>query len=146
LSEALDFLHRQGLTHRDIKPSNVIFVDGQPKLTDVGLVTELRPPEEVTTWAGSPGYMPPAPEPPGTVQADIYALGMLLYVISTGREPAYFPELSTTLVQSGPASNFAHLHPIILKACQPDCAKRYKSTAEMRADLLQVEQDVKRSA
>src|SRR5260221_218562 len=58
LAEALDFLHRQGLTHRDIKPSNVIFVKGQPKLADIGLVTDIRSPSQIITWAGTAGFMP----------------------------------------------------------------------------------------
>ena len=38
LTQALDKLHEHGLTHRDIKPSNIIFIDGVPKLADIGLV------------------------------------------------------------------------------------------------------------
>jgi serine/threonine protein kinase len=124
LSEALDFLHRKGLTHRDIKPSNVIFVNEQPKLADVGLVTDIRPPAQIHTYVGTPGYMPPAPEPPGTVEADLYALGMLLYVTSTGREPDFFPNLSTTLVERTGRGDFIQLNAVILKACQPDPARR----------------------
>lgn len=135
LADALDFLHRQGLTHRDIKPSNVIFVQGRPKLADIGLVTNLRLPEHVNTLVGTPGYMPPYPEPTGTVKADIYALGMLLYVISTGKEPEFFPEISSTLIGRTGSEEFIRLDAIILKACQPDVAQRYESTALMLADL-----------
>jgi serine/threonine protein kinase len=135
LCEALEFLHAQGLTHRDIKPSNIIFVNGRPKLTDIGLVTELRTPEEVTSWAGSPGYMPPPPEPPGTAQADIYGLGMVLYVISTGNDPAPFPLLATRFQSKAPQPQPISLEEIVLKACQPDCAKRYKSATELRGEL-----------
>src|ERR1035441_3932830 len=39
LASALAFLHRHGLIHRDIKPSNIIFVNGFPKLADIGLVS-----------------------------------------------------------------------------------------------------------
>ncbi len=138
LAEALDFLHRQGLTHRDIKPSNIIFVNGRPKLTDVGLVTDLRLPEQVTSWAGTAGYMPPPPEPPGTAQADIYALGMVLYVISTGRLPSFFPELSATLFEKrGP--DFLRLAPVILRACQPDTTQRFKSAGELHAALVETQ-------
>ena len=42
ICEALEHLHRNGLFHRDVKPANIIFVHGQPKLADVGLVTPLR--------------------------------------------------------------------------------------------------------
>ena len=99
LAEALEFLHQVGLLHRDIKPSNVIFVKGQPRFADVGLVAEIPRPNREGTWVGTPGYMPPPPEPPGTVPADIYGLGMVLFAISTGGSPIHdFPKLSTTLV------------------------------------------------
>ena len=136
LSDALDFLHRQGLTHRDIKPQNIIFVNGQPKLADMGLITEIRPPDQERTLVGTPGYMPPPPERPGTPQADIYALGMVLYVLSTGRNAAYFPEIATTLVEGGDPADFFPLNTVILKACQPDPAQRYASAAEMHRALL----------
>ncbi len=135
LADALNFLHQQGLTHRDIKPANVIFVNGRPKLADIGLVADIRPIEELKTYVGTPGYMPPPPEKPGTPQADIYALGMLLYVISTGREPGFFPDLSTTLMERSDHADFLRLNAIVLKACQPDLALRYASTAEMLCDL-----------
>src|SRR6516164_7270661 len=54
LSDAMEFLHQQGLTHRDIKPQNIIFVKGQPKLADVGLVAEARRPDKEKSWVGTP--------------------------------------------------------------------------------------------
>jgi CHASE2 domain-containing sensor protein len=135
LSDALDFIHRQGLTHRDIKPQNIIFVNGQPKLADLGLITEIRPPDQERTLVGTPGYMPPPPERPGTPQADIYALGMVLYVLGTGRSAAYFPEIATTLVEREDPADFFPLNTVILKACQPDPAQRYASAAEMHRAL-----------
>jgi serine/threonine protein kinase len=135
LADALNFLHEQKLTHRDIKPSNVIFVNGRPKLADIGLVADIRPVDEVQTMVGTLGYLPPPPEKPGTAQADIYALGMLLYVISTGRDPGFFPDLSTTLMERSGHAEFVRLNAIILKACQPDLAQRYQTTAEMLRDL-----------
>jgi CHASE2 domain-containing sensor protein len=135
LSDALEFLHQQGLTHRDIKPQNIIFVNGQPKLADVGLTAEIRPAEAAHTFVGTPGYMPPPPERPGTVQADIYALGMVLYVVSTGRAPTFFPEIATTLVQNAEPADFLPLNAVILKACDPDGTKRYQTAAEMNKAL-----------
>jgi serine/threonine protein kinase len=135
LSNVLEFLHQQGLTHRDIKPQNVIFVKGRPKLADLGLVAEIRPADEVKTFVGTPGYLPPPPEFPGTPQADVYALGMLLYVITTGRNPAAFPELSATLLDSNVSDDFLALNSIILKACEPDLTYRYKSAGEMHQAL-----------
>jgi len=139
LSDALDFIHRQGLTHRDIKPQNIIFVNGQPKLADLGLITEIRPPDQERTLVGTPGYMPPSPERPGTPQADIYSLGMVLYVLSTGRNAAFFPEIATTLVEKEDPVDFLPLNAVILKACQPDPAQRYASAAEMHRALLEIQ-------
>jgi serine/threonine protein kinase len=138
LADALTFLHKNGLTHRDIKPGNVIFVNGQPKLADLGLIAEIRPDDETKTFVGTPGYMPPPPEPPGTPLADIYALGMLLYVISTGNNAAFFPEIATTLVNTPEPAPYLALNAIILKACQPEPAKRYQSAAEMKEALVKI--------
>jgi serine/threonine protein kinase len=52
LSEALEHLHENGLVHRDIKPSNVIFVNGLPKLADIGLVA---PSDATLSFVGTEG-------------------------------------------------------------------------------------------
>lgn len=142
LSDALEFLHQQGLTHRDIKPQNIIFVKGRPKLADVGLTAEIRPEDAERTFVGTPGYMPPQPERPGTAQADIYALGMVLYVMSTGRAPTFFPEIATTLIQEPQTANFLPFNNVILMACDPDIARRYKSAAELRDALKDLEKSL----
>ena len=139
LSDALDFLHRRGLTHRDIKPQNIIFVNGQPKLADLGLITEIRPPDQERTYVGTVGYMPPPPERPGTPQADIYALGMVLYVLGTGRSAAFCPEIATTLVDDKNPADFFPFNAVILKACQPDPKQRYASAAEMHEALKELQ-------
>ena len=139
LSGTLDFLHRQGLTHRDIKPPNVIFVNGHPKLADLGLIAEIRPPEKERTSVGTPGYMPPSPEMPGTPQADIFALGIMLYVLITGRDTSFFPEISTTIVRHKDLDQFMALNVVIMKACQIDLGLRYASAAEMHEALLEAE-------
>lgn len=138
LADALEFLHRQGLTHRDIKPPNVIFVNGKPKLADLGLVAEIRPLNLERTFVGTPGYMPPPPERPGTPASDIYALGVLLYVLSTGRNAALFPEIATSLVENNDPADFFPLNTVILKACQPDAAQRFSSAAEIRRALQEL--------
>jgi len=137
LAQALDFLHREGLIHRDIKPSNVIFVNNHPKLADVGLVAAARSSSQVHTLVGTLGYMPPQPEKTGTVLSDIYSLGMLLYVISTGNDPRYFPELATSLMERSGHAEFLRVNAIILKACNPDTVQRYQSVSEMLSDLAE---------
>jgi serine/threonine protein kinase len=141
----MDFLHRQGLTHRDIKPSNIIFVNGQPKLADVGLTAEIPPPGKDYSQVGTLSYMPAPPEPHGTPQADIYSLGMVLYVISTGQKPGpgAVCDMPTSLAGK---PEFMRLNAVILKACQPDCAQRYASAAEMHAALLKVQKTLEAGA
>src|SRR5687768_1533964 len=56
LTHAVGHLHRHGLVHRDIKPSNVIFVRGEPKLADIGLVTDLG---SSRSFVGTEGFIPP---------------------------------------------------------------------------------------
>jgi CHASE2 domain-containing sensor protein len=142
VSDAMDFLHRQGLTHRDIKPQNIIFVNGRPKMADLGLIAEIRPPDQERTNVGTPGYMPPAPELPGTPQADIYALGIMLYVLSTGRDTAFFPEIATTLMGSKSEGDFLALNAVVLKACQPDLSLRYSTALEMHRALQEVQRAI----
>jgi serine/threonine protein kinase len=144
LADALEFLHQRGLTHRDIKPQNIIFVNGEPKMADLGLIAEIRPLDQTRTFVGTPGYMPPPPERPGTPQADIYALGMLLYVISTGRHAALFPEIATTLVDANESADFLPLNSIILKACQPDPTERYSSAEKMSEALTKLKNAFKK--
>ena len=91
------------------------------------------------TSSGTPGYMPPHPERPGTPAADIYGLGMVLYVILTGRDPVVFPELATTLLEAGNPAEFMRLNWVILKACHPDIAQRFASAAEVGTALREVQ-------
>lgn len=139
VSTTLELLHQQGVTHRDIKPQNILYVNGHPKLADLGLITDIRASAQ-RTLVGTPGYMPPAPETPGTPQADIYALGMVLYVISTGRRPALFPEISATLL--GGTDEFLLLNNIILKACEPNPIDRFNSARQMFCELEKLQKAV----
>src|SRR5262245_38356467 len=130
LATALTHLHQHGLVHRDIKPSNVIFVNGVPKLGDIGLVTEAGDTQSIV---GTEGYIPP--EGPGTPQADIFSLGKVLYEISTGLDRRRFAELPEDL-RSWPDRNaVVEFNEILLKACAKDPDRRYRSADEMRVEL-----------
>ncbi len=130
LAEALVFLHERGLVHRDIKPSNIIFVRGQPKLADVGLVARM---DDTLSLVGTEGFIPP--EGPGTAQGDIYALGKVIYEAATGKDRHEFPELPTRLDSGLPNEALLELNEIILKACARNPGDRYPTAAALLADL-----------
>ena len=130
LTTALEHLHRHGLVHRDIKPSNIVFVNGIPKLADIGLVAQA---ESTMSFVGTEGYLPP--EGPGTVQADLFSLGKVLYEISTGHDRQQFPELPTDMAELPDRAALAELNEVLVRACAPDVRQRYQSAAEMHADL-----------
>gem|GEM_PF-581951 len=132
LAAALKHLHKHGLVHRDIKPSNIIFINGAPKLADIGLVTAIS---EATTTLGTRGYAPP--EDTGSPAADLYSLGKVLYELSAGKRPEQFPDLPTELNGRSERAQFVRFNEVLLRACDPEPQKRYPSAEAMRVALGQ---------
>ncbi len=130
LAGALGHLHAQGLVHRDIKPSNIIFVGGQPKLADIGLVTDVG---SSHSFVGTEGFIPP--EGPGTPQADLYGLGKLLYELATGRDRMDFPQLPPGVTHLPDGEALLELNEVMTRACAPDPKQRYASATELQAEL-----------
>jgi WD40 repeat protein len=131
LSDGLAHLHRKGLIHRDLKPSNIVFVNGIAKIADIGLVAQAG---SARSYVGTEGFMPP--EGPGTVQADIYSLGKVLYELSSGKDRKTFPQLPTALEETDETRGYLELNEVILRACEDKPERRYASADAMNADLL----------
>ena len=92
LAEGLDEAHRLGIVHRDVKPSNILFNQTQDAfLTDFGLAKFTRRKTGMTGMllVGTPEYMSPeqAQRLPVDGRSDIYSLGVILFLILTGRHP-----------------------------------------------------------
>jgi hypothetical protein len=134
-------LHQHGLVHRDVKPGNISFVNGRAKVADIGLVSVGG---EGRTFVGTEGYIPP--EGPGTLAADIYALGMCLYESVTGYAPDRFPRVPSEWFAQEAGTQPLEFQEIVLKACEGARERRYQSAEQMQADLalLQSGQSVRR--
>ncbi len=131
IASALGFLHRHGLIHRDIKPSNIIFVNGFPKLADIGLVAAISEPG---AQIGTDGFIPP--EGAGTPQADIYSLGKVLYQMSTGKDRNDYPALPADLSDSPEDRDLVRFNKIVLCACRTQPVQRFHSADELLSALL----------
>lgn len=130
LAIALGHLHRAGLVHRDIKPSNIIFVGGQAKLCDIGLVASA---DDSLSYVGTEGFIPP--EGAGTVAADIYSLGKVLYEAGTGLDRSAFPALPADAADLEASAGLMELNSIWLKACATAPSDRYQNMDEFAAEL-----------
>jgi serine/threonine protein kinase len=93
IGDGLQHAHDAGIVHRDLKPTNVlIHQDGRAMLADFGLARGAGQPTHLTTIGlaiGTPGYMAPEQVMGHDVdkRADIYAMGVLLFEMLTGRLP-----------------------------------------------------------
>jgi WD40 repeat protein len=130
LGRALGRLHGTGLIHRDIKPSNVIYVDGRPRLADIGLVVEQS---EARSWVGTEGYIPP--EGPNSPRSDIYGFGKVLYVAMTGLDRSEYPALPVGFGAGEDGRRLLELNAVVLRACAASVEARYGTVGEMLLDL-----------
>ena len=153
LAAALQAAHERGIIHRDLKPSNIMINQrGEPVVLDFGLARRLRQDGARLTRTGqplgTPAYMSPE-QVTGAVQAmgpgcDIYALGVILYQLLTGRLPfaGSMAEVLGQIVAQPPEPPSKHrpgldprLEAVCLKALSKKVADRYASMHELGAAL-----------
>ncbi len=153
VGDALDYAHGQGVMHRDVKPSNVLIDErGNCLLTDFGLARMVETSVKITRTGGilgTPAYMSPEQGMGQGIdhRSDIYALGIILYEMVTGRPP-YQAETPMAImikhIQSPlpPPSQYnpdlpEDVERVILKALAKDKNDRYASAGEMVQALQQ---------
>ena len=149
---ALHEAHSQGVIHRDLKPENVMLDRaGNVKVMDFGIARLLDTSVTATGGIiGTPAYMAPEQAEGREIDArtDIYATGLILYELFTGR-PAFTGDTPITIalkqIRETPAAPRTHegsippeLDAIILKCLEKDPARRFQSIAELDEALTRV--------
>ena len=151
-AEAIAEAHATGLVHRDIKPANLFLAkeDGTEiiKVIDFGICKSLCRKSEYRTlsksYLGSPQYMSPEQiQSAASVDArtDIWALGVVLYELLTGRPPfraATLPALCASVMTetpSWPEQLPRELGRIVMRCLEKKREERYATVAGLAADL-----------
>lgn len=147
---AVALAHQHRIIHRDLKPQNILInEEGVVKITDFGIAIALSETSitQTNSMLGSVHYLSPeqARGSMATNQSDIYAIGIILYEMLTGKVP-FDGESAVTIAlkhfqdeipsiriydKNVPQS----LENVVLKATAKEQADRYKTADEMREDL-----------
>ncbi len=163
IADGLSAAHSLGIFHRDLKPANVMLTDGGlVKILDFGLARRINPEEAefdpaksshrlpgpviaaYTARGGTIAYMAPEQFVTGqsSVQSDLWALGVILYELASGRHPFARPDTdefqsirAIQYLDPKPLNVAVELNSLILKLLQKTPAERYSSAADVREAL-----------
>lgn len=157
MAHAAHSLHQQNCCHLDLKPGNVLIQDsGNAVLLDFGLSSHAHYPdllaEEMRKAVGSPAWISPEQivGVRGDLRSDIFAIGVMLYELTTRELPFGSPATDGGMRQrmwmapTPPRALRADvpdwLQEIILRCLEPEAAQRYATAAELAFDLANPEQ------
>ena len=150
---ALDYAAKEGIVHRDIKPANIMLATGttEVKIADFGAAvlkkSQVRKSQIVSAALGSPYYMAPEQieSKPLTFHCDMYALGVVLYELLTGKRPFVADNIEALI---GKILKHEPLPPsearpelpkaldlVVLRALKKDPAQRYPTWPEFALEL-----------
>lgn len=148
LASALAHVHALGVVHRDVKPANVLLSRrGDVKLTDFGIARDTSEPHDGLGVVGTPAYMSPEQVLGDRVdfRSDLFALGILLYEMLTGRRP-FEEEAGRTVMQKirldrYPAPSSVRpgisgmIERVLARCLEKNPANRYDSAESVARDL-----------
>jgi serine/threonine protein kinase/tetratricopeptide (TPR) repeat protein len=168
LADGLAHAHDRGIVHRDLKPANVLLTDdGRPMLLDFNLAEDLKrqpdpdgggvggtlpymAPEHLAAFLDGGKARPEAPARRVDERSDLYALGVILFELLTGRPPfpvhdAVHPAAVRAMIadRQGPPPSLRAYNPgvspavdsVVRRLLEPDPARRYGSARELVEDL-----------
>ncbi|MEM1190506.1 MAG: protein kinase [Pseudomonadota bacterium] len=154
LADALDYAHEQSVVHRDMKPDNIIFnqADRRVKIADFGIARlseqDISDSTQAGMMLGTPRYMSPEQATGDKVdgRSDLFAVGVLMYEMITGRK-AFDADTMTTLilqiVQKDPVSIRQTdsdapigVEKIVNKLLQKRPEKRFQTGSELKKAAL----------
>lgn len=155
VASALSYAHSMSIVHRDVKPVNVLLdANGRAVLSDFGIAKVLETSAALThagAGVGTPEYMSPEQCRGASVdaRADIYALGVMLYEMLTGRTPFTGPSplaiMNDRLINHPYPPREANpeispqLQEVIYRALERDPRNRYPDAHEFALDLQNLE-------
>jgi serine/threonine protein kinase len=126
ICEALEYAHGKGVIHRDIKPENLLMDrEGRVKIADFGIASLVGKTQDIS---GTPAYMAPE-QANGSVdrRTDIYALGVVLYEMLTGEQPA-----KEVVAPSQKVEVDLRIDEMVLRAIEKEPERRYQTAGEFR--------------
>ncbi|MCG8457261.1 MAG: serine/threonine protein kinase [Holophagales bacterium] len=146
LCAGLGAAHEQGILHRDLKPANVM-IDGRGRvrITDFGVATLQEQASSGRGLSGTPAYMAPEllSDPTPTVASDVWALGLVLFEIFTGRRAFHAGSPAELVADDKPPERPSALvrgldgdiERILLSCLEKEPAQRPASASEVAAAL-----------
>jgi len=150
-ARALDFASQLGVIHRDIKPANILITAANDiKITDFGSAALLRTERTIVDGIGTPAYMSPEQHlnKALTHQTDIYALGVVMFQLLTGRLPFQAGNIAALVHQILNAdpplpSEFradipGEIDVVVRRAIERDAAVRYLTWEQFASDLADI--------
>lgn len=150
IAEGLSEAHDLGVVHRDLKPQNIMIEpNGRAKVMDFGIARSLQAPGLTQTgqMIGTPDYLSSeqAAGEPADRRADIYALGVILYEMTTGQLPFKGDTALSVITKhrEAPPGDPREIDPdlseglcrLILRCMEKDPARRFQSSGELLEDL-----------